>query len=389
MLFTVSTVKESVAGLERFVARNLANGVDHMFLFVDDHDPAVVKALDAHPHVTAIPTDETWWLGKRPRQLNVRQRINANVAKAVVTAVAEADDWIFHIDGDEVLLVDRPELAKLAAEVPVVRMPPLEAVSRKRWPGGKVTHFKKMLAPEELTLLQVLGVIEEPTNGHYFHGHVDGKSGTRPVLDRWITLHTVHDADQNVVEPVIGVGRMLHYESWSGAEFVRKWTNIIDSGGKVKFRPVREPTNVALRSLVRRELPNRIVKKYVARIYERTTEDDFETLRELELLEEIDPLAGGHQPQRLTPQREAEIRTLLAAILPENKWAFHTGRTAGNMAERLGAALGRLEPGLAERVAPRWVVPDHLLDRLDPKDKTDPDAEPDAEPDEGQGQGSE
>lgn len=375
MLFTVSTVKESVAGLERFVARNLANGVDHLFLFVDDHDPKVLAALGKHPHVTAIGTDEEWWLGKRPRQLNVRQRINANVAKAVLTAVAEPNDWIFHIDGDEVLLVDRPALAALGPDVPVVRMPPLEAVSRKRWPGNKVTHFKKMLAPEELTLLTVLGVIAEPSNGHYFHGHVDGKSGTRPVLDRWITLHTVHDPDQNVVDPVIGVGRMLHYESWSGAEFVRKWTNIIDSGSKVKFRPVREPTNVALRSLVRRELPQRVVRKYVTRIYERTTEDDFETLRELDLLEEIDPLAGGHRPERLTAPREAEIATLLAALQPENKWAFHTGRTAGNMAQRLAEALTRLEPGLAERVAPRWVVPEHLLDRLDPKDKTDVDAE--------------
>jgi hypothetical protein len=377
MLFTVSTVKESVAGLERFVARNLANGVDHLFLFVDDHDPAVVAALDAHPHVTAIATDESWWLGKRPRQLNVRQRINANVTKAVLTAVAEPDDWIFHIDGDEVLLVDRPALAALGPEVPVVRMPPLEAVSRKRWPGGKVTHFKKMLAPEELTLLQVLGVIEEPTNGHYFHGHCDGKSGTRPVLDRWITLHTVHDADQNTVEPVIGVGQMLHYESWSGAEFVRKWMNILESGSKVSFRPVREPTAVALRSLVRREqLPKRVVRKYLMEIFERTTADDFETLRELDLLVELDPLAGTHRPAALAPGREAEIRALFTALLPENKWAFHTGRTAGNMAARLEAARGRLEPALAERVAPRWVVPEHLLDRTDPKDRTDPDAGP-------------
>lgn len=369
MLFTVSTVKESVSGLERFVARNLAGGVDHLFLFVDDADPVVTAALDKHPHVTAIATDENWWLGKRPRQLNVRQRINANVTKAVLTAVAEPDDWVFHIDGDEALQVDRAALAALPADVPVVRMPPLEAVSRKRWPGGRVTHFKKMLAPEELTLLHVLGVIEEPTNGHYFHGHCEGKSGTRPVLDRWITLHTVHDADQQTIEPVIGVGRMLHYESWSGAEFVRKWMNILDSGSKVSFRPVREPTAVALRSLVRRDQLSRLTRrKYLMKIYERTTQDDFDTLRELDLLEEVDPLAGTHRPERLAPHRDADIRTLFAAILPENKWAFHTGRTAGNMAARLADALARLEPALAERVGPRWVVPEELLDRKDPKD---------------------
>lgn len=381
MLFTVSTVKESVAGLERFVARNLAGGVDHLLLFVDDHDPVVTAALDKHPHVTAVATDETWWLGKRPRQLNVRQRINANVAKAMLAGVAGPDDWIFHIDGDEVLQVDRAALAALPANVPVVRVPPLEAVSRKKWTGGNVTHFKKMLAPEELTLLHVLGVIEEPTNGHYFHGHCDGKCGTRLVLDRWITLHAVHDADQKTIEAAIGVGRMLHYESWSGEEFVRKWMNILDSGSKVSFRPVREPTAVALRSLVRREqLPKRVVRKYLMEIFERTTADDFETLRELDLLEEVDPLAGSHRPERLTPQRDAEIRTLFDAIRPENKWAFHTGRTAGNMAARLADALGCLEPALAERVGPRWVVPDELLDRKDPKGRVD-------EVDEGDGAG--
>ena len=275
--------------------------------------------------------------------------------------MAGPDDWVFHIDGDEALQVDRTALAALPAEVAVVRMPPLEAVSRKKWPGGKVTHFKKMLAPEELTLLHVLGVIEEPTNGHYFHGHCDGKSGTRPSLDRWITLHTVHDADQQNVEPGTGVGRMLHYESWSGEEFVRKWLNILDSGSKVSFRPVREPTAVALRSLVRRDLPKSTVRKYLIRIFESTTEDDFETLRDLDLLEEVDPLAGEHRPERLAPERDAEIRTLIAAIEPENKWPFHTGRTAANMVATLAGVADRLDPALAERVRPRWTLPDELL----------------------------
>ncbi len=371
MLFTVSTVKESVAGLERFVARNLAGGVDHLFLFVDDLDTSVAATLDQHPHVTAISTGPNWWHGKRPRQLNVRQRINANVAKAMLAGVAGDDDWIFHIDGDEALQVDRPALAALPADARVVRMPPLEAVSRKKWPGGNVTHFKKMLAPEELTLLHVLGVLEEPTNGHYFHGHCDGKSGLRPVLDLWITLHTVHDADQRTVDAEIGVGRMLHYESWSGDEFVRKWMNILESGSKVSFRPVREPTAVALRSLIRRELPKRTMRKYLMQIFERTTEDDFETLRDLDLLERVDPLAGSHTPVRLAPDVDADLRALFAAVEPENKWAFHTGRTAGNMVARLDEARGRLDPALAERVRPRWTLPEELLRTHDAQGEVD------------------
>ena len=248
MLFTASTVKDTTAGLQELVARNLANGVDHLFLFIDDFDAAVTEEIGAHPHVTAVPTGPGWWHGKRPKQLNVRQRINANVAKAVL-APFEWAEWIFHIDGDECLLLDREALAALPPEVGNVRAAPLEAVSRARWPGRRVTHFKRMLGTEELSLLHVLGLIEQPLNGFYFHGHCEGKSGMRPRVDRWLTLHDVHDAAQELV-PAGDAGkgdfvRLLHYESWSGEEFVRKWMNILDSGAKVSFRPAREPTALA------------------------------------------------------------------------------------------------------------------------------------------------
>jgi hypothetical protein len=367
MLFTVSTVKDSVPALKQFVARNLAGGVDHLFLFVDDARPRVTAALDRHPHVTAISTGENWWQGKRPRQLNARQRINANVVKALLTVDRGPDDWLFHIDADEALQVDRTALAALPPEVEVVSARPLEAVSRKKWPG-EVTHFKRLLKSDELTLLHVLGVIDEPSIGRYFHGHVEGKSGLRPTLDRWITLHAVHDVDQEQVpstaEP--GLSRLLHYESWSGEEFVRKWTNILDSGTKVSFRPGREPTAVALRTLLEAGLPERKLRDYLMRIFERTTEDDFDTLRDLGFLERIDPLSGKHRPEPLSPERNADIRAMLAALEPENKWPFHTGRTSRGMVTRLGVAADRLaanpaHAALADRARGTWTLPEELL----------------------------
>jgi hypothetical protein len=368
MLFTVSTVKDTVPGLKQFVARNLAGGVDHMFLFVDDARPRVTAALNRQPHVTAIATGESWWQGKRPRQLNARQRINANVVKALLTVDAAPDDWLFHIDGDEALQVDRAALAALPPDVSVVRAPPLEAVSRKKWPGGEVTHFKRLLKPDELVLLQVLGVLDEPANGRYFHGHVEGKSGLRPTLDRWITLHAVHDVDQEQVPSTAddGLARLLHYESWSGDEFVRKWTNILESGTKVSFRPAREPTAVALRTLLEAGLPERRLRDYLLRIFERTTEDDFDTLRDLGLLEKVDPTAGKHRPEALAPDRDAGIRAMLDAIEPENKWPFHTGRTSRGMVTKLGIAADRLaaDPAhatLAERARTVWTLPEELL----------------------------
>ncbi len=338
MLFTASTVKDNAAGLQEFVARNLAGGVDHMFLFVDDADAKLTAKLNSNPQVTAIAAGPDWWHGKRPRQLNARQRINANVAK-VLLAPFDWAEWIFHIDGDECLLVDRQVLAALPPEQGNVRANPLEAVARKKWPGQKVTHFKRMLETEELTLLQVLGLIDQPLNGYYFHGHCEGKSGMRPRMDRWLTLHDVHDAAQQAIPAGEGGkgewARLLHYESWSGEEFVRKWVNILESGSKVSFRPAREPTAVALRALVALDLPERKLRSYLMQIFERTTEDDFETLLDLGLLEQIDPLAGTHKPEPLGPERRAQLDALLAAVQPENKWPFHTPRTAAAMATTL------------------------------------------------------
>ena len=130
MIVTASTVKDSPENLRTFVARNLAGGVDHLAVFVDDGDAEVVAALAAEPHVTPVAATGEWWQGKRPVQLNARQRINANVLKTLLLPLGGVE-WIFHIDADEVLLVDAEALAALPADVEVTRALPYEAVSRE------------------------------------------------------------------------------------------------------------------------------------------------------------------------------------------------------------------------------------------------------------------
>ena len=135
MLFTASTVKDSAANLRRFVTGNLAGGIDHLVVFVDAPeatDPAALEVLESHPSVTCVRTGEEWWQGDRPGQLNTRQRINANLTKAVLSRVPGAE-WVFHIDADEIAQVDRAALASAPADARVVRLAPLEAVSQRAW----------------------------------------------------------------------------------------------------------------------------------------------------------------------------------------------------------------------------------------------------------------
>lgn len=322
MLVTASTVKDTLPNIQRFVAGNLAGGVDHLVVFLDAADAEVRDWLDQHPHVTCVRTDKTWWHGQRPPELNVRQRINANVAKALCSALPEVE-WVFHVDADEIVQVDRDVLATVPPETVVVTLAPLEAVSRQHWDGDP-TWFKRLLEKPDLTLLQVLGVIDRPANGAYFHGHVDGKSGVRPGADVWLTLHHGVDAERQELPAFRDERlRLLHYESFSGEDFVRKWTSILAAGPMANFRPAREPTAVALRALVEKGLPEEQAAPYLRRIFERTTEDDFETLRDLRLLVEVDPLAGTHVPRPF--ERYDDVLALLDGLREEPKRPFHPG----------------------------------------------------------------
>jgi len=344
MLFTASTVKDTLPHLRRFVTGNLAGGADHLVVFVDDPggtDPDAVAFLEAHDDVTCVITDDQWWAGDRPGQLNMRQRINANVVKAVLSHVDPARrwaDWVFHIDADEIVQIDRAALASAPESAAVVRLAPLEAVSQRHWDEDPIL-FKRLLDSDDLTLLHTLGVIDRVHNGAYFHGHVDGKSGVRPTLDLWLTLHHVVDADRTEQDPWEHPGlRLLHYESFSGEDFVRKWTAILESGGVVNFRKGREPTAVALRTLIGKGLSAEQARPYLMRIFERTTEDDLTTLRDLGLLEQVDPRAGAHTPSAFPAEGRAAFRAVLDGVRPLPKRDFHPGRSADSVRRLLDQA---------------------------------------------------
>ena len=318
MFFTASTVKDSLENVRFFVNANLGSGVDHMFVFLDapgvEDQRDVAGWLDEQPNVTCIPTPpKTWWSDGRPRSLNVRQRINANWARAVLAPFSWAE-WLFHIDGDEVACLDRDALSSVPVELDAVWMGPWEAVSEWAPPTGRPTQFKRLLDEAELNLLHVLGTISEPSNQVYFHGHVMGKSGVRPHSGLGLTLHDAVAEDgrrqPRHEDPRL---RVLHYDAPSGEEYVRKWTALA-AAGPARYRRSRSGSVRAIRTLLALDLPEETRVKYLRRVYEATTRDDVELLQELGLLVEAAPDAGSSTARPLSQTASEELTSRMAEL---------------------------------------------------------------------------
>lgn len=351
LVFTVTTLKDTLTNVRRFVAGNLASGADHMIIVLDDPrgegQPEVRDWLDAHDHVTCIAGDDGWWQKSRPNALNARQKLTGNAVRTALRDVPAAS-WLFHIDGDEVVQLDRSALAKVPRSEGVVWLPPLEAVA-ERHVDGPPTLFKRRLGEEDLQLLTALGVIDQPNNAAYFNGHLRGKSGIRPGFAGHITLHHVVDDENEPIapyaDPSLDSLGVLHYESVSGEEFVRKWSAMVSSGKAPALRPGREGLGSALRALLTKDLPRDVREKHLMRLFERNRLDDVATLSELGLLVSVDPLQGTHTPGRLDTGTARQLSEALARVSRRQKQDFKIGpdaqREDGQRPERRGGRFGR------------------------------------------------
>lgn len=309
MILSVTTLKDSPANVETWVRRNLACGIDHMVVFVDGPQPEVEALLDAHPDVTSRRTDAAWYADAPAELLNDRQIVNAGLTSRLVAGMAWAE-WLFHIDGDEVAQIDRAGLDGLGPETRAVRLRTLEAVARLH-PDRDPTLFKRPLTDDELHLLTSLGALSKPDGSLYFRGHRLGKPGVRPTLDLAIGVHHVVDRAANRVDLVEAPGlQVLHYESPSGDEFVRKWTALLGSGGYLAQRGRRSTVAAAIRALLGKRLGEEETRAFLYQLYERLGVDDVDLLQRLGLLVEADPDA---RPPAATssPGDVQQLRTLL------------------------------------------------------------------------------
>ena len=147
-------------------------------------------------------------------------------------------------------------------------------------------------------------MIDRPTTAPTSTATSTARRACGPALDRWLTLHNAVDADRDELEPSQHAAlRVLHYESFSGEDFVRKWTAMLGVGADREL-PAGPRAHRGRAAHADRQGPEREqARAYLMRIFERTTEDDFETLRDLGLLVEVDPRAGTHAPEAFPPAR--------------------------------------------------------------------------------------
>ncbi|WP_299350096.1 glycosyltransferase family 2 protein [uncultured Shimia sp.] len=127
----VATIKAPAREVLSFVAYHLDLGADHLFIYLDNHNPRAEAALAAHPQVTVTRTDGDYWAARgrqKPAKHQVRQTVNATHTYATVTDL----DWLLHIDVDEFLCPNRPVhemLEDLAPDVVCARVHPAEALA--------------------------------------------------------------------------------------------------------------------------------------------------------------------------------------------------------------------------------------------------------------------
>ena len=199
VITTVSTVKDDLPRLERWIDRNLTAGVDRMLVFVDDRDDTqTAEALDARSRrgrrrrrdvVGRRLLAEAQRPATRQRQRGAgrpRDERPAGMAASTSTGTRSSTwtgsaSWAW-----------RTTSRRCCSS-------PLEALAQWEWPNDEVTVFKRLLADEELNLLHLLGRLERPDNSAYFRGHTVGKAGMRVSTDAWLDIHRVVDDSRTPV----------------------------------------------------------------------------------------------------------------------------------------------------------------------------------------------
>lgn len=350
-IVTVSTIRDTVPNVERFLQRNLSSGVDHMIVFLDEKQPRVRALLAENRHVTVVSTArDDYWYGGRPLKVEDRQQTNANLANAVLTVVPSVR-WLFHLDCDEALLFDRAVLMRSASRA--VRFPTLEALAQSDQPSDSNLRFKKIPTQTQLLALSALGAIAEPDMDLYLRGHAAGKSAVRPDLAIRLGVHVPFDARGNKLTgvEVPPDSFLLHYESWCLDDFVTRWKDYSPKKAAVSnHRERRKQIGLAVYGILHHPvLDDRAKDKYLRALFDRHIADDVENLQRLGLL--VQPQPVGRRPLPLAREDAHRIRALVKALRGVDKIAsFGPGAHPDAPAGALEKAAFELDRELSREV---------------------------------------
>ena len=158
---------------------------------------------------------------------------------------------------------------------------------------------------------------------------------------------------------------LLHYESHSGEEFVRKWLAHLSSGPTPKFSAYKDQLRAAITAVLRSPVLTEAEKQdLLHELYRRRVEDDLPTLDRLGLLVRLDPARHNHSPRRFTPQDARAVRRLFGLLRRCDKRSFLDEADGPRGVELLRGARQRLDDGthLAKRLDAFLAGKDSLVD---------------------------
>lgn len=176
----VSTIKAPVQETLAFAAYHLSKGADRLYIYLDDANEETFDALNEHPRITPLRTDDAWWArrGRRPIKHQVRQTRNATHCYRRLARV----DWLIHMDVDEFLVSEAPVdeiLASLPEDAICARIRPMEQLA------GDPTLFKAFIAQgaERRRLVDEIYPVYGPYLKSGFLSHLAGKIFVRTGQD--------------------------------------------------------------------------------------------------------------------------------------------------------------------------------------------------------------
>ena len=224
----------------------------------------------------------------------------------------------------------------------------LEAVSKHTWPDDEPTLFKSRPTDGELAALAAVGAIIEPDLAFYFRGHQEGKPAVRPDLGVRLSVHSALDeAGRRVSRPAPDM-HVLHYESHSLDDFVRRWKDYAPASAHLRtHRDERKVIGIALHTLYHHDaLTERQRAKLIKQLFDREVADDVRTLTSLGLAAPAP--TRRYEPRQLPAADLDQIQRVLEALLPADKHVFNEDGTVEQVATELSRAAERMATPGAE-----------------------------------------